>query len=218
MRVRDVMTTDVVSVSPDTPLKRVAALLVERRISGVPVVDSDNSVIGVVSEADFLAKEEAQPERRRHWYDFYLVDREAQDAHLDRINATTAGQAMTWPAITIGPDETLHHAADAMGRRGVNRLPVVDDGRLVGIVTRADIVRVFARSDSELRQRVEAAVRAVEGLTVVGVQNGVVELAGGVSSREVVATVRTVVLQIDGVVGVDDADVTWAELEEPVRR
>jgi CBS domain-containing protein len=209
MKVRDMMTSEVVTVTPQTPLKQVAELLVERGISGLPVVDGDGAVLGVVSEADFLEKESAEEPRKTAFPWVELFAGRHQPAQLQRAGARSAGEAMTSPAITIGPDAPLRQAAQTMSYRRVDRLPVVEDGHLVGIITRADLVRVFARSDDELRQQVEYALRAVDGLTVLGVRDGVVELAGTVQSEALMTTVRSLVEHIDGVVDVEDRNVTW---------
>jgi CBS domain-containing protein len=213
MNVRDLMTTDVVSVPPETPLKAVAALLVAHRISGVPVVDAGGRVVGVVSEADFLAKEgRRDPNRRRsvlHW----LLDRGRADRVRQRVAAVTAGEAMSSPAHTIGLDRPLAEAARLMNDERIKRLPVVDGERLVGILSRADIVRAYARTDDELLRAVRNALRAVDGLRVIGVEDGVARLAGTVASRALVPTIERIVGEIDGMVGVDDRDV--ASLDTP---
>lgn len=207
MLVRDIMTTPVVTVRPETPLKEVARLLVERRISGVPVVDADGRVLGVVSEADFLAREAGEARSPRHLLWWFVAPREA--AQSARLRSTTAGGAMTSPAITIGPDRSLSEAAALMARSKVNRLPVVEAGRLVGIVSRADIVRAFARSDEVLFEIVRDTLRAVDGLRVVSVRDGIVTLAGTVKHEALARTARKVVERIDGVVAVDDRDLSW---------
>ena len=220
MIVRDLMTADVVVVHPATPLKEVARSLVEHRISGVPVVDDEGRLLGVLSEADFLVKEASAGERhrRRSPLGWLLGDREAE-AELHRITAITAGEAMTSPAESIAPDRALSEAARTMTDRRINRLPVVEDGRLVGIITRADIVRAYARTDDDLFVAAQDAVRGVDGLRVVSVADGIVKIAGTVSHEVVAAAVRDVVTGIDGVVGIDDGGVAWlAEAEAaPVR-
>ncbi len=207
MHVRDAMTTDVATVAPHTPLKDVARILVERRISGVPVVDAEGTVLGVVSEGDFLLKEaQGTAEPRRPWS--RLRGRE----HAAGIAlATTAGDLMTSPAVTIDAGRSLHAAAALMASRKVNRLPVVDGGRLVGILTRADIVRAFVRTDEDLAREAWEAIHAVDGLRVGEVRDGVVVLEGVVSGPEVAESAREAVAAIDGVVSVDDLGVAWPE-------
>lgn len=216
MKVRDLMTTQVVVAHPETSLKEVARLLIEHRISGVPVVDDDDVVLGVVSEADLLVKEAPEPVAPRRTPLRWLLgeDRDAELAR-QRINAVTAGAAMTTPVETIEADRPLSEAARRMTDGAINRLPVVADGRLIGIITRADIVRAFARTDDDLLASVRYAVRGVDGLRVESVSEGVVRLAGTVSHPSVAATVRAVVAAVDGVVAVDDGDIAWPEQPEP---
>src|SRR5712691_1002930 len=135
MKIKDVMTTDVVTVTPDASLKEVASVLAEHRVSGVPVVDEAGSLRGVISEADILFKKcgLTEPQGVLVWF---LEPR--ADAKRE---ARTVRQAMTSPTRTIGPERPVTEAARRMLEEGVNRFPVVDDaGKLVGIVTRADLV------------------------------------------------------------------------------
>ena len=143
------------TVEPLTPLKEVARLLVERRVSGVPVVDDDGTVVGVVSEGDILVKERDRQSPASllghllEWDEGNRLRREARDA----------ADAMTGPAVTIRPSRSVSEAASLMLDRSVNRLPVVDQhGKLVGIVTRADLVRAFARSDEEIEREIREDV------------------------------------------------------------
>jgi CBS domain-containing protein len=141
MTVHDVMTQAVTSVQPETPLKDVARLLVANGISGLPVVDADRRVVGVVSEADLLIKEQGADALPRRRAARVRGESHATKSRLAKVGATTAGTAMTSPAITIDPDASLQAAAATMVDGGINRLPVTKDGMLVGIVTRADLIR-----------------------------------------------------------------------------
>ncbi len=209
MNVRDVMTAKVISVRTDTPLKEVARTLAEHGISGVPVIDDTQRVIGVVSEADFLLKEQEPPHRPSPIFS-WLFDRKAAERVEAKLHATTAGQIMTRPAITISGDQTLREAAATMTRNGVNRLPVLEHGRLAGIVTRANLVETFLVSDDELQRRVQHDVLDetmwMEPDEVdVGVHDGVVSLAGTVDRRSTATILERLVGQVDGVVGVASA-------------
>jgi CBS domain-containing protein len=203
MKVGDVMTGEVVTVPPGASLKEAARLLVEHRISGLPVVDNQNHVLGVVSEADVLPKEVTELPLRRPlaWLTGQLkVDRSKLEAHL-------VGEAMTAPALTIEPNRPVGAAAKLMVEKGVNRLPVVEDGKLVGIVTRADLVRAFVRSDAEIAQEIRNDVVAgdvwLEKRSVqVEVEDGEVILTGRLDNRADAAVLEALVRRVPGVVGV----------------
>ena len=202
MKVQDVMTTDVATVSPETPLRDVAALLADRRISGVPVVDA-TGVVGVVSEADVLAKEATERHKRTSLLD-WLLDVEPL---LDKLTARTAGEAMTAPAITVNPRRPLHEAASIMLEQGVNRLPVVDGGKLIGIVSRADLVQAFVRTDRDIAREIR---REVLSRTLwldpddvqVTVENGDVGLSGVVPSENEAELLPRLVRRVPGVISV----------------
>jgi CBS domain-containing protein len=211
MNVSDVMTRDVVTVCPETSLKDVARLLVERHISGVPVADADGRLLGVVSEGDFISKEVAAASGltspRHH---LFRGDDPDDMALIALGNAVTAGEAMSSPPITVGPRASLSEAAQLMGRRGVKRLPVLEDDRIVGIVTRADIVRSFTRDDAQVGRDVRDALRAVDSVDVT-VSDGLVTLVGSVSHESIVETIRTVTGSIPGVTAVNTSAVTWRD-------
>ena len=213
MKVADVMTRNVVAVRAETPLKDVAALMVERGISGVPVVDDHGAVLGVVSEADFVIKERGVEGVHRRLLAGIFGESRRTQAELAKIEATTAGEAMTSPAVTVDAADTLRWAAEQMAGRKINRLPVVADGVLVGIVTRADVVRAFVRSDAELerlvREEVLARTAGLEPETFeVAVQDGVVRLGGRVDRHSAADTIVEVTRALGGIVGVESS-LTW---------
>jgi CBS domain-containing protein len=205
MKVADVMTQEVRSVTADVSLKEVASLLAEYRISGVPVLDGDR-VVGVVSEGDILFKERGRMETKRGGVFGWLGgDRSELDA---KLQAATAGEAMTSPALTVTADRPVEETAATMIDKGVNRLPVVDDqGRLVGIVTRADLVRAFIRSDDQIAREIREDVVlrklwvAPETLSV-SVTNGEVTIAGQVETKNDVDLLVEFVRRVPGVVSV----------------
>lgn len=217
MTVRDVMTTPVFSVTPDAPLKDVAHLLIEHRISGVPVVDAGGAVLGVVSEADFLLKEGGRDAGRRRWFGRFVGESRATTARQAKVGAITAGEAMTSPAATIEADSSTTAAAALMVDRAVNRLPVIEDGRLIGIVSRADLVRAFVRSDDQLAEsiRQDVLLRVLwldPGLFDVEVINGVATIRGHVERRSIAEMIERAVRNVPGIVDVVSA-VTW-EMED----
>jgi CBS domain-containing protein len=207
MKVQDVMTKDVRTVEPQTGLKDAARLLAELGISGLPVV-VDGAVVGVVSEADVLVKERGvQPP---HHGFVGLLFSEGVDIG-EKLRAVTAGEAMTSPAITISPGRPVSEAAGKMIDANVNRLPVVDeDGRLVGIVTRADLVRAFVRADEEIAREIREDVVlktlwiAPEQVTV-SVAHGFVRLSGRVGSESDAELVASLARRVPGVVSVESA-------------
>jgi len=211
VRVGDVMTRDVVSVTPDTPLKDVAAALVERGISGLPVCDADGAVVGVLSEADLLVKQGGSPERSGGLFAWLVETASAPD--LAKLRAHTAGEAMTAPAITVEAASPVSEAARTMVSLGVNRLPVVEDGRLVGIVTRADLVRLFTRSDEEIardiRQDVVTRLWIAPERIEVEVEQGEVVLRGEAETEAEAELLLKRIPLVAGVVGVR-SELSWA--------
>jgi CBS domain-containing protein len=142
LMVRDVMTQPVVTVRRETPLKDVARVLIDAGISGVPVVDDHGGVLGVVSEADFLIKGQG-PQAIRHRRLARLIgDSRSAREQLTKVAAHTAGDAMSTPAVTVAATCSLQDAAAVMTRDHVNRLPVVEGGRLVGLVTGDDFMGI----------------------------------------------------------------------------
>ena len=155
-RVSDVMTTSVVTVDRITPYKEIARLLTEHRISGLPVLKMGREVIGVVTEADLLAAED-KVQRRLH-----AAGRRPWWPQRQQHPALTAGELMTAPAITIGRHATIPAAARVMNAQHIRRLPVVDEkGRLVGVVSRRDLLSVFLRPDEDIAADVRRLLNEV---------------------------------------------------------
>jgi CBS domain-containing protein len=210
MRVQQLMSREVVTVAPETSLKEVARLLTQHRISGLPVCDREGRVVGVVSEADILRKEEGlspEPAGLLGWLF------EKADVEGARLLARNAAEAMTSPAVTVSPTATVADAARLIVTRSINRLPVVDGGRLVGIVSRADLVRAFHRPDEEIEQEIAEDV-LLHTLWIaphdveVSVDDGVVHLAGRLDNRTEAELVVTYARRIPGVVDVH-SELTW---------
>ena len=209
MFVRDVMTEKVFTVTRDMPLKVVATRMLDYGVSGLPVV-ADEDVVGVVSETDILFKERIAPERKGvvDWLVHY-----AEDPPLAKLDARTAGDAMTTPAVTIQSGRSVEDAATLMLDLGIDRLPVVDSGSLVGIVTRADLVRAFTRSDELIAEEI-----LQEGLlkrfwvgpssVVLEVEQGNVVLEGRVDTEDLAEGIVDFTRRIPGVVSVE-SKLTW---------
>jgi CBS domain-containing protein len=206
MKVQDVMTTPVRTVRPSVSLKEVASILTEHGISGLPVVDDGEALLGVISEGDILFKEGGATARRGALG--WLLDPYGAEAQL-KLAARTAVEAMTAPAVTIGPKQTVAQAARMMIDEGVNRLPVVDDsGTLIGIVTRADLVRAFIRSDTAIAEEIreDVVLRTlwiVPDTLAVRVDHGEVELAGTVETKDDAELLERFTSRVPGVVSVE---------------
>lgn len=205
-RVGDVMTRDVVTVGEDTLYREIVDLLAERRVSAVPVVDEEQRVVGVVSEADLLHKIEfvgEEHERR------VFVSRRRRRAEA-KAHGVLARELMSAPAITVVPGTSLPAAAKLMDEERVKRLPVVNElGRLVGIVTRSDLLRVYLRSDAEIEHdvvdEVLGRVLMVERRNVtVKVHNGVVTLIGRTDRHSTAQLAVKLTQAVPGVVEVSD--------------
>ena len=200
--VKDVMSTHVMAVRPTAGYKEMAAMLHEQRVSAFPVIDDDNKVIGIVSESDLLVKaalEGTVPGVLRG-----LTQRHVRS----QVTGLTAADLMSRPAVTIGPDEPVSHAARLMYNKRVKRLPVISaDGTLVGIVTRSDVLSVYRRPDAAIEREI------TEDLILgtfccdparfdVTVKDGVLTLRGtpetAVAGHDIVAAAR----HVEGVVAV----------------
>ena len=231
MRVRDLMTEEVLTIGPEAPIKDVAKILVERGISGLPVCGIEGRVLGVISEGDILYKVHDPREGHAGGPLAWIVDGTPNFTGYVKAKALTAEKAMTSPAITVAPDESLAQAARVMCERHVNRLPVVKDEKLIGIVTRADLVRAFARTDAEIEHELkedvlERTMWVDPGRVEVAVKNGVVELEGQLQTRSDVELLGRLAARIPGVISVDST-VRWhvddtkrkgrRALEQPVR-
>lgn len=221
MRVRELMTERVVSIGPEAPIKDVAKIMVANRISGLPVCDSQGVVLGVVSEGDILYKEHDPREGRFGGPLGWLVDGTPNVAGVIKAQALTARKAMTSPAITVAPYESVAQAARLMSERRVNRLPVVKDGRLVGIVTRADLVRAFTREDEEIEREIredvlERTMWIATGNVDVGVESGKAVLSGRLHTRTDVELLTRLVGRVPGVVAVESA-VVW-DVDDTTRK
>jgi CBS domain-containing protein len=214
MRVLDVMTTDVAAARPDMTLKDAAAVLLERGVSGMPVLDDGGEVVGVISEGDILAK--ALPEPERGGSALARLLRRADPDDQRRLEARVVGDAMTAPAITIEAHWPVAEAAEQMHERKVNRLPVVEQGRLVGLVSRADLVRAFARSDDEITAELRDLVALQQEMwrderpVGIAVTHGEVVLSGEVKHSDEAEILGKMVRTVPGVVGVR-SELTWVE-------
>lgn len=212
--VENVMTTHVVAVNQNASFHTVAELMISKGVSGLPVLDDDDHVLGVVSEADLLAKEEF---KERYYGDGYRPPLRARLRHAAGSEGSgyrkslgeTAGELMTAPAHVVTPDAAVVSAARLMDRHGVKRLPVVDDtGRLRGIVSRRDLLKVFLRPDHEIERHVREALGSHAAGLHLAVAGGVVTLSGTLTEHSQALTAVSLAENIDGVVAVHD-NLAW---------
>ena len=186
--VRDVMTTEVVTVQPSTPFKEIVARLARHRISAVPVLDADRRVLGVVTEADLLLKQEHLDAVTN----VPLVWSKHRRREREKAAAVVAGKLMTAPVITVPPTATVAEAARRLLAAGVQLVPVVDEtDRLVGIVSRADLLTVFTRPDQAIESEIMDDVIVAEFMMApsrffIHVDDGVVVLQGRVERRSLI--------------------------------
>ncbi len=200
--VGDVMSQTVVSVGRDAPFKQIVMTMEQWKVSALPVLEGEGRVVGVVSEADLLPKEEFRdggPSR---------MEQLRRPEDLARVGAVTAGELMTAPAVCVRARATLAEAARIMARRRVKRLPVIDaDGLLVGVVSRGDLLKVFLRPDEDIAREVRRDV--VEPLFPGGdrsvgvrVADGVVTFTGEIRNTALVPVAARMARSVEGVVDV----------------
>ncbi len=206
MKVRDLMTTEPVTTTPDAPLKEAARLMVKHKVSGLPVC-RDGKVVGIVTEGDFLRQEA----NRDQPYRFGLLDALFGDEPKPPPSAETVGAVMTENVFTIDPDATLSEAARIMATKRVKRLPVVSgDGKLVGVISRADVVNAFTKPDEviedEIREDIIRRLLFLEPDALeVSVHDGVVSLSGRLENRTEAHLLEELTRRIDGVIRVDSS-------------
>jgi CBS-domain-containing membrane protein len=220
----DVMTKNVVTVACGTPLREAIRVMLEHKISGLPVVDVHGRIEGILTEGDLLRRSEIATERRRWpWLDFLLGPGRMASDYV-RTHGRICDELMTRDVVSVAPEAALAGIVDIMERRHIKRVPVVKDGALVGIVTRADLLAALARAldephslpggDNDIRTRVTAELAKLEwaprsGLTVT-VENGVVHLDGVILDEHERTALRVAVENVPGVKGVVD-HLVWVE-------
>lgn len=219
MRASDVMVSKVITVGSDTTVQQIANILLSNRISAVPVVDGQGHLIGIVSEGDLIHRVEVGTERRHSWWLDLLRDRRTVADDFLKSHATKAADVMTKRVITASPDLTLGDLATLLEKNRIKRVPIVENGKLVGIVSRANLIQALAvlhrntpveatPNDSTLRERVlseiRSKIRASASQVNVIVHDGVVELWGAVELQDEKDALRVAAELTPGVRAVED--------------
>lgn len=217
MKARDVMTSPVISAKPTDLVVHIAQILLENRISAVPVLDDEGEIVGIVSEGDLIHRVEAGTERRRSWWLQALVDDDTLAAEYVRSHGRTAADVMRRGVVCAGPDTPLHEIAALMEDHGIKRVPIVEKGQLVGIVSRSNLIQAVARttmglespvSDDVLREQVMQRLNeqpwAQSWRLNVTVDDGVVNLWGIANGDVERRALRVVAETTPGVRGVND--------------
>ncbi|MFQ5827638.1 MAG: CBS domain-containing protein [Candidatus Methylomirabilia bacterium] len=225
MKAKDIMTTKVVSVRRDTPVNEIATLLLDRHISGVPVTDAEGHVLGVVTEGDLIQRAEAPP--RRSWWLAFFSDADVMAREFVKSHGLKAWDVMTKEVLTVTEDTSLADIARLLEEKRIKRVPVVRDGHLVGIVSRADVIRALAargvepappeaKEDETIRKQLLEALRrepwADTHLLNIVVDRGIVHIWGLVRSPNERRALRVAAENIPAVRHVSDHTVLWEDV------
>lgn len=218
MKAHEIMTTDVTTVGLTTTVKEIATLLVNKRISAVPVVDEEQHVIGIVSESDLFHRAETDTERKRSWWLKVFTDTDVLARDYVKSHGLKAEDIMSRVVTSVHENAELAEVADILDTHRIRRVPVVKEGKLIGLISRADIVRALIQNeetsggsrldDSALQTAILKEIRAQSWLSArsvsVTVKNSVAELWGLVDSEDERKALHVLVEAVDGVQGVDD--------------
>ncbi len=207
---RDIMTTDIVTVGPDTPVAELAALLAGRGISGAPVVDSEGALLGLVTEGDLMRRLAAERDRPPGWLAGLLGDGTELARRFARTHGQLAGDVMTRDLATVGPDVPVADIARLFETRDIRRVPVVEAGRLIGVVSRADLLRAIlaplpaqARGDAAIRDELHRRLREQpwvdRNFLHAAVSGGVVTLSGFARNEDRRRALRVLAEGVPGV-------------------
>lgn len=229
MNVADIMTRTVISVTPETTIAEAAQLLLQHRISGLPVVDAGGAVVGIVTEGDLLRRVETGTQRRHaRWLEFLIAPGRLAREYTD-ANARKVGEVMSEDVVSATPRDALSDVVEVMERRRVKRLPVIEAGRLVGIVSRANLVQALMQNlaeasgtsgdagtggEVEIRERVLAEIArqpwGPRSSVDVRVKDGVVELYGSITDDRERTALQVLAEKVPGVKAVRD-NLVWIE-------
>jgi CBS domain-containing protein len=229
VQARDIMTTNVVTVGPEVPILAVARMLAEHRISGLPVVDNQNNVVGIITEGDLLRRSELGTEKGPSlWQELFVSDKRYATEYL-QARGTTAGAVMTRHVVHVAPDTPIAAVVALFEKRRIKRVPVIDNGRLVGIISRGNLVQALAciadriaaptTDDRRIRDQVLAEFRrlprAADPAGNVVVLGGIVHLWGLPSAAAEQVALREAAEALPGVRGVEDHTIPPPDASPP---
>ena len=229
MRARDVMTRAVATTTPETTVEKVSKMLINLRISGVPVLDRNGQLVGIVTEGDLLRRVETGTERRRsRWSELFSANSRLAEEYI-KSHARRVEDIMTREVVSVEELASLGEIAELMATKRIKRVPVVHNGKIVGIVSRADLLQVLASggtttadedSDRLIRERLLAELRKQEWANPaesnVVVADGVVHFWGTVGSEEERTALRVVAENIAGVRGIEDHTISGPRYLSPL--
>ena len=217
MKAQDVMKSPVISVTEDTLVSRVVELLLERHVSGVPVVDSSGKIVGMVSEGDLLRRPELGTDHKpSRWLSYFLGG--STPAEFMKAHGSTAGEIMCTPVVSVTPDQDLQDVVTTMESKGVKRVPVVENEIPVGIIARADLLLALSRAGikpqpapasdrdvrAEIKRRLDAEDWSRSLLVNVVVHDGKASVWGVIDRADERKAVRRLVEEVPGVIEVED--------------
>ena len=221
MHVRDVMVTPVITVKPSTTVKEVAELFLERKISATPVVDGEQRLVGIVSEGDLLHRVEAGTERHRSWWLEGFIGNDTLAAEYVKAHGRKVSDVMTRKVITASPQTPLHEVATLMEKNAIKRVPILENGQLVGIISRVNLIQAVATarklldiplSDTTIREKILSDLKkqpwAHTTMLNVTVNAGVVDLWGIAESAAERKAIKVAAESTPGVCAVNDNLIT----------
>lgn len=218
MLAKDIMTRDVVTVSPSASVREAAKLMADKRLSGLPVVTSDNRLVGILTASDLLHRVETGTERQPSWFATFFSDPDEMARRYAKAHGLKAHEVMSRHVITVRDDATLSEVADVLDRHRLKRAPVVRDGRLAGVISRSDLVRVLSQAslgepaaksgDAELQNAIWQRIRKQKwldsGYVSITVKDGAVEVWGLVSSADQRNALLVLIEEVAGASKIED--------------
>jgi CBS domain-containing protein len=214
MNIEQIMTRDVITVTSDTSIREAAKLMADHGISGLPVIDGEGRLMGIISEGDLILRQRSRS--KRPWWRSFFTDGERLVREYRKFAGTTVGEVMTHPAISISPVFGIETAASILHARGIRRLPVVRNEKVVGIISRGDLIKVLAaqvpvsgtKSDAQLVEEMKARMAREAWASTMGfvvhARQGVIFLWGVVPTQAVKTALETMARAIEGCKGVEN--------------